>query len=160
VVLQKHQASSEEMMLYSNFFGGALGLMLIMWDGEFWEAIEFFSDKKWLYAALFTRSTVVYGWVWCISEMIRDFGVVVMTFVTTVRKGFSILLSFLLFPKPFTLIYHFAISIFRGAGLRIKLYYDYSKRQLRKDQFKLIQLQKGDMGNSLKHLFRCLQEEI
>jgi adenosine 3'-phospho 5'-phosphosulfate transporter B3 len=133
IVLQKHEASSEEMMLYSNFFGGCLGFLLILFSGELFDAVEFMADKHWLYMAMFVRAAVVYGGVWCISEMIRDFGVVLMTFVTTVRKILSILMSFVLFPKPWSSMYLAAIITFSG-GLGIKLQYDYQKRMRQQQQ--------------------------
>jgi adenosine 3'-phospho 5'-phosphosulfate transporter B3 len=125
-VLQKYEASNEEMMLYSNLLGGILAFIGICITGEIKCALVFLSSEKWLFFALFLRTVVVYCGVWCINEMIRDFGVVMATFVTTVRKVLSIILSFTLFPKPFIPLYTWAVFVF-ALGLVIKVYYDWKR---------------------------------
>jgi adenosine 3'-phospho 5'-phosphosulfate transporter B3 len=140
-VLQKYEASNEEMMLYSNFLGGLLALVGISITGELQTALAFFSQEKWLYFALFLRTVVVYCGVWCINEMIRDFGVVMSTFMTTVRKVLSIFLSFALFPKPFTRLYLVAVFVFVfGLGLKV---YDDRQRIRKKRVFELSSISDG-----------------
>lgn len=127
MVLRKHRASNEEMMLWTNFFGGLLALIGITFTGELFSALSFFAENKWLYSVLGIRTLVVYLGVLCIVEMIRDFGVVVATFVTTMRKVMTISFSFFMFPKPFSYKYGIAVFLF-ASGLLLKLLDDRQKK--------------------------------
>jgi adenosine 3'-phospho 5'-phosphosulfate transporter B3 len=120
-ILQTYKASSEEMLLYSNFFGGAMSFVGILFSGELFQALSHISRNSWILWALMVRSVILYIAVFCVVRTIRDFGVVSSTFVTTFRKILSIWLSFLMFPKPFSTKYAFAILIFiAGIGFQIK----------------------------------------
>ena len=57
-----------------------------------------------------------------VMSLVKEFGALLAVTVTSFRKMVSILGSFLIFPKPFTMVYLFgAIQIFFGIGLEIYL---------------------------------------
>ena len=62
------------------------------------------------------RTLVVYAGALCYVCLIRNFGAVTATTVTTVRKILTIVSSFLIFPKPFSAYYVLAGALF-FAGL-------------------------------------------
>lgn len=52
--------------------------------------------------------------------LIQTFGALTVTMTTTVRKALSIILSFIIFPKPYSHIYTIAIiSLFSGVFLSV-----------------------------------------
>jgi len=120
-ILQTYQASSEEMLIYSNGFGGLMSLVGILFTGELVQAMSHIATHTWIMWALLVRSVILYVAVFCVVRTIRDFGVVSSTFVTTFRKILSIWLSFLMFPKPFSYKYTIAVIVFiAGIAFQIK----------------------------------------
>lgn len=78
-----------------------------MYLSEHWPLLPF----------LFTiRTLVVYAGALCYVCLIRNFGAVTATTVTTVRKILTIVGSFLIFPKPYSNYYVLAGLLF-FAGL-------------------------------------------
>jgi adenosine 3'-phospho 5'-phosphosulfate transporter B3 len=67
------------------------------------------------------RALVIYLGVLCFTTTIKRFDVVLATTITTVRKVVTILLSFLVFPKPFSSMYVFGVIAF-SIGLYINFY--------------------------------------
>lgn len=61
-----------------------------------------------------------YSSVMCYVLLIKSFGAVLATTITTVRKVITVVLSFLVFAKPFHIIYLVAVVCFcMGALLQI-----------------------------------------
>lgn len=121
-ILQTHGASSSEMLMYSNGFGGLVSLIGSIATGEFADAVSHLIDSPVLILMLILRSLILYAAVLCVVKMIQEFGVVASTFVTTLRKILSILLSFLIFPKPFSSKYILALIVFvLGISMQVNL---------------------------------------
>lgn len=95
---------------------------------------QFCSEHPLAYLLFVCRAIVIYLGVLCFVTTIKHFGVVPATTglplqvfarvtaclcvaVTTVRKVLSILVSFLLFPKPFGLKYAIGLLLFAGSVL-------------------------------------------
>lgn len=89
---------------------------MIVVSGELWTAIAFCQEYPIAYALFIMRSLVVYLGVLCFVALIKTFGVVVATTVTTIRKILTIIMSFIIFPKPWNVkhvggLLLFAVSV-------------------------------------------------
>ena len=116
-LLREHKASTSETMLFTNFFAAIASLVYILVTGELWEAIAYCQAYPRAYGLFVLRSAVIYMGVLCFILMIKAFGVVVATGVTTVRKILAILLSFLFFPKPWSSKYFYGGLLFAASLL-------------------------------------------
>ena len=117
-LLREHKASTSEAMLFTNFFAAVASFVYILVTGELFEAIKYCEAYPIAYALFILRSAVIYLGVLCFMLMIKSFGVVVATSVTTVRKIVSILTSFVLFPKAWSNKYWWGGLLF-GASLTL-----------------------------------------
>lgn len=119
-VLRKHNAKEEEILLYSNLFGFVISLTGNLVTNELFDAIRFFNQNPWLWFILGLRTVVVYYGVVCYVKIIKSFGIVTATTVTTIRKVLTIMCSFYFFPKPLSWKYFFALIIF-ALGVMVKI---------------------------------------
>ena len=115
-LLREHKASTSEAMLFTNFFAAVASLVYIVATGELFAAVAYCQAYPEAYGLFALRSAVIYLGVLCFMLMIKSFGVVAATSVTTVRKIVSILLSFVLFPKAWSNKYWWGGLLF-GASL-------------------------------------------
>eukprot|EP01083_Nonionella_stella_P015899 44474_1 len=110
----KEGAHMLEVMIFSNFYSGLICLAVITLSGEIFTAIAYCNMYPSLYLFFTFRTVFVYGGALCYVAMIKRFGAVPATAVTTVRKILSIMLSFYIFPKPFSGKYIIAGFAFIG----------------------------------------------
>lgn len=122
LVLNKHRASVLETMLYTNFYGAGLTALVIFGKGELFPAYAYLQRHPEALALFIARSFTIYLGVLCFAQLIKTFSVVLATAVTTVRKILTILLSFVLFPKPFTLMYVYGLVVFT-LGVVVQTYH-------------------------------------
>lgn len=108
-LLREHKSSTNEAMLFTNAFAAVMTLVYVIATGELMPAIRYCQENSEAYLLFTIRSVVIYGGVLCFVSLIKSHGVVVATIVTTVRKIASILLSFLLFPKAWSIKYVFGL---------------------------------------------------
>jgi len=127
LVLNRHNATVSETMLFTNFFAAVCVLIMIVGDGSIWPAIEYCRRYQITYVLFIARAAVIYFGVLCFATLIKRFDVVVATVVTTIRKILTIVLSFLLFPKPFSIKYLYGGLVF-SIGLFIQVYQKQSKK--------------------------------
>lgn len=111
-VLKDQRAPESEVMLFSNCFAAICTLIVCRAVGEFWPAVEFCRENPIAYFLFVFRACVIYMGVLCFVTMIKHFGVVPATTVTTVRKILTILVSFIAFPKPLTIKYLYGFVAF------------------------------------------------
>lgn len=105
-------APESEVMLFSNCFAALCTLVVCWMVGELGPAVAFCSANPIAYFLFVFRACVIYMGVLCFVTLIKQFGAVNATTVTTVRKILSILFSFIAFPKPFTYKYLYGIAAF------------------------------------------------
>jgi len=111
-VLKEQKAPESEVMLFTNMFATVCTLLVTWGSGELWPAYEFCRENPVAYFIFVFRACVIYLGVLCFVSTIKHFGVVTATAVTTVRKILSIVVSFLLFPKPLSLKYLYGFMMF------------------------------------------------
>ena len=101
-LLRDHGATVHETMTLSNGWGFLVTLLLTLYTGELLPAVAFFS-RSWVYwALLLLRCVLFYLGALLYTRLMQDSGAVAAVFVTTMRKALTVVISFLLFPKPWT----------------------------------------------------------
>lgn len=119
-LLKKYNASVTEAMLYTNGFAAIMSWIWVIVTGEFAPAYNYCSDFPLAYILFVMRAAVIYLGVLCFVLTISTFGVVKATAVTTVRKILTIVVSFILFPKPISSKHVMGFFIFSlGVSLSI-----------------------------------------
>ncbi|CAI5446741.1 unnamed protein product [Caenorhabditis angaria] len=107
--MKKYGGSSNEVVLYSYGIGSIFIFFYILISGEIFESIPFlwthFNEVFWN-CVIF--SLLGYLGVNVVLTHIKVFGALLAVTVTTLRKALTIILSFILFSKPFTLDYLWA----------------------------------------------------
>jgi solute carrier family 35 (adenosine 3'-phospho 5'-phosphosulfate transporter), member B3 len=116
-----HGGSLHETLIYSNIFSALATLVIVVGKGELGPAMQYCQEHPIAYFLFIIRSTVVYLGVVCFASIVKKFDAVTATTVTTVRKIMTVLLSFVIFPKPFSLVYVLGIAFF-CAGVYIPVY--------------------------------------
>lgn len=105
-------ATLPEVMVFSNLFAAILSGLVCLFTGEVWLALEYCSEHPISYIIFVAHAVVTYIGVLFFVTTIKQFGVVMATTVTTVRKITTVLLSFILFPKPMTDKYLYGTMMF------------------------------------------------
>jgi len=128
-VLKDAKAPESEVMLFTNMFATLCTLLVCILTGELWEAFNYCATAPAAYFIFVFRACVIYLGVLCFVTTIKHFGVVTATAVTTVRKILSIVVSFLMFPKPFSLKYLYGFLFF---CISVGLSFYHTKQQKQK----------------------------
>ena len=119
-LLKQHRAGVLEAMLYTNLFAALMSCAWVLVTGEFFPAWKFCAEFPLAYLLFVMRAAVIYGGVLCFVLMINTFGVVKATAITTVRKILTIIVSFILFPKPISNRHVLGFFIFSiGIGISV-----------------------------------------
>lgn len=109
-----------EALLWTNWLGAICSLVTLAMTGDLGPSIAYCAEYPVSYAIFFVRSMVVYCGVLCFVTLIKGFGVVFATALTTTRKIVTVLISFIFFPKPFTMVYLYGIIVFSiAAGIQL-----------------------------------------
>mmetsp|Transcript_42265 Transcript_42265/g.112854 ORF Transcript_42265/g.112854 Transcript_42265/m.112854 type:complete len:294 (+) Transcript_42265:169-1050(+) len=99
-----HFQSDEEEMIFMSYAGGSLVLLLIcMATGEMSEGLAFIDQHgaSRINIVIFIYAACGFCGVSCVAALTKRFGALTAALTTTARKAITILLSFLIFPKPF-----------------------------------------------------------
>ena len=133
-----------DMMYYQSLIGCGVLFLICGALGETTEGLAFSRDS----AALNGRM-LLFACLGCVGQalvvtLIKEFGIFVTTVATTTRQFATVLLSFLIFPKPFSAMHAFACLLF-FAGLATNIWYQNRSRP-------------GDGGTSPSYAARMLGE--
>lgn len=102
----KHfSAPNAEVVLYSYSIGFLYILLGQIVTAQLWEAVAFCFKNPVVYAYIFLFSLSGYFGVNVVLNLVKMYGALIAVTVTTCRKGVTMVLSFLLFTKPFTMQY-------------------------------------------------------
>lgn len=104
-------------LIYSNGIGVVVIFLVLIFTGELFSAIDFFlfSGSFIGLIALFVRSFTFFTGGYAYLKLIQDFGVAAATVVAVVRKIMTVLLSFMIYPKPFHINYVIGVVFFIAA---------------------------------------------
>lgn len=120
-LLKQHKSTILEAMLYTNLFAAILSWIWVIATGEFAPASAYCQEQPIAYILFIMRAAVIYMGVLCFVLMINTFGVVKATAITTVRKILTIIVSFILFPKPISSRHVLGFLIF-SAGICVSVW--------------------------------------
>lgn len=111
-VTRKEGAGVLETMLYTNLFSAGGALVICFLNGDFLPAFRHCAAHPELYPKFVARSLFVYIGVVFFVTLIKNFGAVFATNVTTVRKILTVLMSFVIYPKPWSVKYVYGLLLF------------------------------------------------
>lgn len=104
--MKQHHAGNAEVIFYSYFIGTIYLLIGLVALDNFWDSVVYFSDRPdEKYGSAFLFSISGYLGMQIVLTLVRAFGAFVTVTVTSFRKALTIVMSFLLFSKPFTMNY-------------------------------------------------------
>ena len=116
--LKDHDASIMEAMLFTNGFGAALIFAIMLYTGEASAAVTYFTDDvATRLGLLLVRSATFLAGAVAFNALIKQFGTGAATAVGTARKSLTVMLSLLVFPKPFHVNYAGGVVTFIAADL-------------------------------------------
>ncbi len=103
--LMHHYLCQPSEIVHFMYTGGSfLMLVLNVWSGELWKGLEFVlhQDNGFIRAYLPMATFAVTGYLTttCSPEMIKHFGAITTSITATIRRGLTVVFSFILFPKP------------------------------------------------------------
>eukprot|EP01102_Stenamoeba_stenopodia_P009590 TRINITY_DN283_c0_g5_i1.p1 TRINITY_DN283_c0_g5~~TRINITY_DN283_c0_g5_i1.p1 ORF type:complete len:360 (+),score=59.85 TRINITY_DN283_c0_g5_i1:353-1432(+) len=111
--LSEYNRPMKEMVLFTYLFGGLCALAYQLATGDLYLALEFCSKNTNIYPWLTVLSLTSYIGVSAVLNLVKISGALSAVITTSFRKVLSMVLSFVLFPKPFNLMYIYgAIAIF------------------------------------------------
>jgi len=109
-----------EMVLLSNFGSFFLVLVYVAYTGELVAALTYCAARPDAAALLLAQALAGYAGLRCYLSVIKNLSGVAGVLTTSARKVFTLILSFLLFKKPFTLQHALGLALlFLGVGLSI-----------------------------------------
>lgn len=138
-LLKQHKATILEAMLYTNLFAAGMSWVWVFATGEFAPAYAYCAEMPIAYLLFVLRAAVIYLGVLCFVLMINAFGIVQATAVTTVRKILTIIISFILFPKPVSSRHVGGFFIF-CVGILVAAYDQREKQRQQKPTLPTVQL--------------------
>lgn len=101
--LMNHEGVSESEIIQSmNGCGFVVGFVFSIVSGYFPEAFSFCAEHPHIYVPILLNGVSCYLALNVIAMLVNKFGTVVTVMVTSTRKVFTIVLSYMFFPKPIT----------------------------------------------------------
>eukprot|EP01102_Stenamoeba_stenopodia_P018289 TRINITY_DN6684_c0_g1_i1.p1 TRINITY_DN6684_c0_g1~~TRINITY_DN6684_c0_g1_i1.p1 ORF type:complete len:319 (+),score=36.28 TRINITY_DN6684_c0_g1_i1:204-1160(+) len=101
-LMNQEGVSESEIILAMNGFGFLVGFAFSIVSGYFFEAFQFCAEHPHIYVPIVLNGISCYLTLIVVAMLVNKFGTVVTVMVTSTRKVFTIILSYILFPKPIT----------------------------------------------------------
>ena len=100
------QTTANEMMTYSSLWAAGLSLLACAVEGDtITLALAHLAANPWALLAVLLYALLNIVGIYFVLVMIALFGATLTTFTTSLRKGLSVVLSFMLYEKPFAVGY-------------------------------------------------------
>eukprot|EP00002_Diphylleia_rotans_P020146 TRINITY_DN3906_c0_g1_i3.p1 TRINITY_DN3906_c0_g1~~TRINITY_DN3906_c0_g1_i3.p1 ORF type:complete len:385 (+),score=76.63 TRINITY_DN3906_c0_g1_i3:51-1205(+) len=116
--MRTYRISENEVVFYEYFLGIWYMIAVGFMSSQIVEPIEYCMQYPSVAFWLLVFSALGYIGTVVVMTMIRKFGAVVTVIVTSVRKMFSMGLSFIIFPKPFSMNYIYGtMLVFLGVAI-------------------------------------------
>eukprot|EP01130_Rhizamoeba_saxonica_P016289 TRINITY_DN749_c0_g1_i3.p1 TRINITY_DN749_c0_g1~~TRINITY_DN749_c0_g1_i3.p1 ORF type:complete len:205 (-),score=24.43 TRINITY_DN749_c0_g1_i3:112-726(-) len=110
-LMSNYAMTRNEMLYYSHVMGSVLILPLLVAKNEIPGSIYFCIENPSILPYMILHGLSMYIGLGFVVEMIRVFGTFVAMTVTSCRKFFSIVLSFLLFPKNLSFVFILSVLL-------------------------------------------------
>ncbi|GBG71532.1 hypothetical protein CBR_g8950 [Chara braunii] len=94
--------SQEEMLFCTTAVGVPILMVPLVLTGELWTAWNKCLEKPHVYVLMIGSSMIAYISQMAVLSLVALFGAAATYMVTTTRKAFTVLLSYIIFAKPFT----------------------------------------------------------
>ena len=104
-VLSHHKCLLLEIVFWSNLFSAMVVFCYLVVSGELLSSVAFVWESTDLIVSILSEAFIGYVAVFFYLGLVQRFGVAVCIGVSALRKIGTICLSFLVFPKPFTIMY-------------------------------------------------------
>lgn len=119
--MKTYNCTNTEMIFFSYSIGSIYLIALTLVSGELVAGTKYaFEHPYETYGMGVLLSITGYLGVEYVLLLVRHFGALIAVAVTTFRKAFTMILSFVLFPKPFTWYYVFSsLLVFLGGFLNV-----------------------------------------
>lgn len=117
-LMQKLKVPPMHLMLKLNSLGALGSILLLAFSGDAGNVIEYAQSDYRLVAYAAGVGSCLGVAVWANTQLINEAGSVVAVGVATLRKVFTMVLSYLIFPKPVTWIHALSLVLV-GAGLAL-----------------------------------------
>ncbi|XP_078488652.1 adenosine 3'-phospho 5'-phosphosulfate transporter 2-like [Ciona intestinalis] len=121
LTMKKHKTSNAELVLYSYGIGFLILFVGHLVFGGFLEVFIFMIKNAKIMLALFLFSFSGYVGIHFVLHLVRTFGALLAVTVTTCRKAVTMILSFMFFTKPFSILYLWAGMLVLG-GICLNIY--------------------------------------
>lgn len=119
-ILKDHGRATTELIFWAHAIGSIMLLMICIVTDQLVPALKFCQERPHLILVMIAYSTLSYMGVQFVHTMTKLFGILVTLTVTSSRKVASVMLSYIIFPKPLTFYHSLAICfIFGGIFMRI-----------------------------------------
>jgi len=113
--MKRYGATENELLLYSFGFGSLWLLPLIIVRGELVNGVVFCWQHPAVFIQIIFAGILAYVGTALILSLLRETSALVTTITTSCRKALSIVFSFLLFSKPFSINYVYGtLLVFSG----------------------------------------------
>jgi adenosine 3'-phospho 5'-phosphosulfate transporter B3 len=100
--LAKHRCTPQQLVFYNSTVGAGILAIVTLFNGELYAAVVY-SVARLTILRVLVLTFVGYLGVSVYLVLVKTSGIFVATIVATIRKFITILLSFVFFPKPFSL---------------------------------------------------------
>lgn len=130
--LFKQGCSRLEVTLYSNFFTLVAMTFTTLMSGDLVGILKHAMEDRQLLTYMMIYTSIAYVAISAFMSIVKRFGAVVGVLLSTARKGMTLILSFLLFPKPFSWCYAAGAALVFGGILASSLMKQKKKLESRK----------------------------
>lgn len=128
--LKQYRCTPQQLVFYNSAVGAFFLTVVILVTGELRNAVVYSVQRPQTLWRLFMLNFVGYLGVSTYLVLVKTSGIFVATIVATIRKFLTILVSFLLFPKPFTVAHGVGlVAVAVGITLNIQTKHRSHKRK-------------------------------
>lgn len=128
--LKQYRCTPQQLVFYNSAVGAFFLTVVILVTGELRNAVVYSVQRPQTLWRLFMLNFVGYLGVSAYLILVKTSGIFVATIVATIRKFLTILVSFLLFPKPFTVAHGIGlVAVAVGITLNIQTKHRSRKRK-------------------------------
>jgi len=122
-----YKSEENEMVIYGYSFGALQILPYLLWTGELSAGVSFLRDHPYVGGQVLANCVLGYFGILFVLGLVRISSALTTVIVTSCRKALTVVFSFLLFAKPFSLLYVAGFSTF-FVGVALNVYTKNSKQ--------------------------------
>lgn len=121
-----YKSEENEMVIYGYTFGAIQILPYLLWTGELKEGMEFLIESPYVGAQIIANCVLGYFGILFVLGLVRISSALTTVIVTSCRKALTVVFSFVLFAKPFSMLYVAGFATF-FTGVALNVYTKNSK---------------------------------